>query len=160
MAAKAAFSIRAIEPTDRAQWEPLWAGYNAFYGRDADTALDQSVINATWQRFFEEAEPLHALVAHQGDQLLGITHFLYHRSMIRIEPVCYLADLFTAPAARGQGVGKALIQAVYAHAQLCKVSYVYWRTSENNTTARRLYDQVAQYSGSVIYHQIIDDLGH
>lgn len=156
MASMASLSVRAIEPADRAQWEPLWQGYNAFYGRAGDTALDAKIVNTTWQRFFDDAEPVHALVAHSGDQLLGITHFMYHRSMIRIEPVCYLADLFTAPAARGQGVGKALIEAVYQHARLCKVSYVYWRTSEDNQTARRLYDHVAQYSGSVVYHQFVN----
>jgi GNAT superfamily N-acetyltransferase len=147
------FSIRAIEAKDRAQWEPLWASYNAFYGREGDTALSQEVIDVTWQRFFDDAEPVHALVAHRGDELLGIVHFLYHRAMIRVEPVCYLADLFTAQAARGQGVGKALIEAVYQHAQLCCCHYVYWRTHETNDTARRLYEQVAFNSGSVVYHR-------
>jgi GNAT superfamily N-acetyltransferase len=152
MAEPVAFAIRAIEAADRAQWEPLWAGYNAFYGREGDTALSQEVIDTTWQRFFDDAEPVHALVAHRGDELLGIVHFLYHRAMIRVEPVCYLADLFTAQAARGQGVGKALIEAVYQHAQLCGSHYVYWRTHETNATARRLYEQVAVNSGSMVYH--------
>lgn len=155
MAAIAPFSIRAIERADRAQWEPLWQGYNAFYGRAGDTALDAEIVGATWHRFFDDDEPVHALVAHHGDQLLGIVHFMYHRATIRIEPVCYLADLFTAPAARGQGVGKALIEAVYQHARFCQVSYVYWRTGEGNETARRLYNRVAQYSGSVVYHQFV-----
>jgi GNAT superfamily N-acetyltransferase len=150
-----AFSIRAIEHQDRKQWELLWQGYNAFYGRTDETALDTAIVEASWQRFFDEAEPVHALVAHRGGELLGIVHFLYHRAMIQIEPVCYLADLFTAEQARGQGVGKALIEAVYQHAKLCKVSYVYWRTHENNATARRLYEQVASYSGSVVYHQFL-----
>jgi GNAT superfamily N-acetyltransferase len=158
MAEPAAFAIRAIEPADRAQWESLWEGYNAFYGREGDTALSQEIVTTTWQRFFDENEPVHALVAHRGDELLGIVHFLYHRAMIRIEPVCYLADLFTAPAARGQGVGKALIEAVYQHARLCQVSYVYWRTSEDNQVARRLYEQVAHFSGSVVYHQFMNEI--
>jgi GNAT superfamily N-acetyltransferase len=153
MAEPAAFAIRAIEPADRAQWESLWAGYNAFYDREGDTALSQEVIDTTWQRFFDEAEPVHALVAHRGDELLGIVHFLYHRAMIRVEPVCYLADLFTAQTARGQGVGKALIEAVYQHSQLSGCHYVYWRTHETNTTARRLYEQVAFNSGSMVYHR-------
>jgi GNAT superfamily N-acetyltransferase len=150
-----AFSIRALEAKDRAQWEQLWAGYNAFYGRADETALASEVVETTWQRFFDDAEPMHAIVAHRGDDLLGITHFLYHRSMIRVEPICYLADLFTAEQARGQGVGKALIEAVYLHAKLCTVSYVYWRTSEDNAAARSLYAQVSQYSGSVVYHQFL-----
>jgi GNAT superfamily N-acetyltransferase len=153
--AQGGVSVRAIQTQDRKQWEPLWAAYNAFYGREGDTALSQEVIDTTWQRFFDEAEPVHALVAHQGDTLLGIAHFLYHRAMIRIEPVCYLADLFTAPEARGQGVGKALIDAVYQHAQLCGSQYVYWRTHETNATARRLYEQVAYNSGSMVYHRYL-----
>jgi GNAT superfamily N-acetyltransferase len=155
MAESAAFAIRAIEPADRAQWEPLWEGYNTFYGREGDSALSQEVIDTTWQRFFDEAEPVHALVAHRGDELLGIVHFLYHRAMIRVEPVCYLADLFTAQSARSQGVGKALIEAVYQHAQLSGSQYVYWRTHEINATARRLYEQVAFNSGSMVYHRFL-----
>ena len=97
--------IRPIEPTDLAGWTPLWDGYNAFYGRAGATALRQKITETTWQRFFDPAEPVHALVAESGGQLLGLTHYLYHRNTTRIELTCYLQDLFTAPEARGQGRG-------------------------------------------------------
>jgi len=105
--------IRPLRETDLTAWTPLWDGYNAFYGREGKTALAPEITKITWQRFFDPAEPVFALVAESGGKLLGLTHYLYHRSTTRIELTCYLQDLFTDPAARGQGVGRALIEGVY-----------------------------------------------
>ena len=104
-----------------------------------------------WQRFFDPAEPVFALVAEQDGQLVGLVHFLFHRSTTRIEPVCYLQDLFTASEARGQGVGRALIEGVHAQARDAGAKRVYWQTREDNVAARRLYDQVARHLGFIVY---------
>jgi len=90
--------VRPIAPADRAAWAPLWDGYNAFYGRAGATALAPEITDVLWQRLFDPAEPVFALVAEDAGRLLGLAHFLFHRSTTRIEPVCYLQDLFTAPA--------------------------------------------------------------
>jgi GNAT superfamily N-acetyltransferase len=94
---------------------------------------------------------VHALVAESGGELVGLTHYLFHRSTTRIVPVCYLQDLFTAESVRGRGVGKALIEAVYGKAKAAGCDRVYWQTHETNATAMRLYDQVADKSGFVVY---------
>jgi len=91
-----------VSPNDYEQWLPLWAWYNAFYGRSGATALPAEVSDATWKRFFEASEPVHALVAEQGGELLGLAHYLYHRSTTAMQPICYLQDLFTKEGARGQ----------------------------------------------------------
>jgi GNAT superfamily N-acetyltransferase len=105
----------------------------------------------TWSRFFDGYEPMHALVAEADGGLIGIVHYLFHRNTSMIGPTCYLQDLFTAPAARGRGVGRALIEAVYAAARAAGAGRVYWMTHETNRTAMRLYDQVAERSGFVQY---------
>ncbi len=87
---------------------------------------------------------------------MGLVHYLWHRSTITIEPTCYLQDLFTAEGARGKGVGRALIEAVYEQARLAGVAQVYWRTHATNATARRLYDQVAEESGSLVYKKRLE----
>ncbi len=97
--------IRPIEPADQTAWTPLWDGYNAFYGRHGETALDPAITATTWQRFFDPDEPVFALVAECDGRLVGLVHFLFHRSTTRIEPVCYLQDLFTAASERGRGIG-------------------------------------------------------
>ncbi|MDX6456691.1 MAG: hypothetical protein QOE55_388 [Acidobacteriaceae bacterium] len=97
--------VRPVRPKDFAGWKPLWAGYNAFYGRKGETALPDAITSMTWARFFDGYEPMHALVAEQGDQLLGLTHFIFHRSTTSLGPVCYLQDLFTVEASRGKGWG-------------------------------------------------------
>src|SRR5579871_1154690 len=108
--------IRFVTRHDYERWLPLWDGYNAFYGRSGPTALDGEITRMTWARFFDAYEPVHALVADNGGELLGLTHYLFHRSTTAIAPVCYLQDLFTVEAARGKGVGRALINGVYAQA--------------------------------------------
>jgi GNAT superfamily N-acetyltransferase len=147
----AAVHIRLVTRGDYAAWLPLWDGYNRFYGRFDGTALPDAITRMTWERFFDAYEPMHAMVAEDGARLVGLVHYLFHRSTITIEPTCYLQDLFTAEAARGKGVGRALIETVYEQARLAGVVQVYWRTHATNATARRLYDQVAEESGSLVY---------
>ena len=147
--------IRPIRPEDYDSWLPLWNGYNEFYGRSGPTALALEVTQTTWKRFFDPAEPVHALVAESDGTLLGLTHYLYHRSTISIEPVCYLQDLFTVEAARGMGVATALIQEVYRRAMEAKSPRVYWQTHETNLTAQRLYDKVAERSGFIVYRHLL-----
>jgi GNAT superfamily N-acetyltransferase len=136
---------------DYPAWTELWEGYNAFYGRSGDTALAPQITEVTWSRFFEEGEPMHALVARAGARLVGLAHFLYHRSTTQLAPICYLNDLFTAEAVRGRGVGRALIGAVCEHARAAGSPRVYWQTHETNTAAMKLYDKVAQKSGFLVY---------
>ncbi len=146
-----AIMVRAIRESDYEAWLPLWAGYNAFYGREGATALDPEITRATWRRFFDPAEPVFALVAESDDEVLGLTHYLYHRSTTRIELTCYLQDLFTLPAARGRGVGRALIEAVYREAAASGIKRVYWQTQHSNATGRLLYDKVARHLGFIVY---------
>ena len=146
--------IRSVTPQDYAQWLPLWDGYNAFYGRAGATALAPEITRTTWARFFDAYEPVHALVAARDDELLGLTHYLFHRSTTAIGPNCYLQDLFTSEAARGKGVGHALIDGVYQRAKLAGCLRVYWHTHETNHTAMRLYDDVAEHSGFVVYRKL------
>jgi GNAT superfamily N-acetyltransferase len=147
-------NIRFVTRSDYAQWLPLWDGYNAFYKRFGPTALAGEITAMTWARFFDGYEPVHALVADSGGQLLGLTHYLFHRSTTAIEPTCYLQDLFTSAAARGKGVGRALITGVYEQAKRAGSSRVYWQTHETNLTAMQLYDQVADKSGFVVYRKL------
>ena len=148
-------TVRNIVPGDFAGWRPLWDGYNTFYGRHGDNALPEEVTRITWSRFFDAHEPMHALIAEASGRIVGLAHYLFHRSTIQIAPTCYLADLFTDPNLRGRGVGHALIQAVYGAAAAAQVPRVYWQTHETNRTAMRLYDQVAEKSGFQVYRKSV-----
>jgi GNAT superfamily N-acetyltransferase len=148
-------SVRFVVREDYEQWLPLWDGYNAFYGRSGATALAPEITGMTWARFFDAYEPVHGLVAESDGQLLGLTHYLFHRSTTAIEPVCYLQDLFTSNAARGRGIGRALINRVYEEARLAGSSRVYWQTHQTNLTAMQLYDKVAERSGFVVYRNLL-----
>ncbi|MFN4923166.1 N-acetyltransferase family protein [Bradyrhizobium sp.] len=147
--------IRAIAHEDYDRWLPLWDGYNSFYGRSGPTALPPEVTATTWARFFDADEPMHALVAEQDGKLIGLVHYLFHRTTTTIAPICYLNDLFTSEAARGKGVGRALIEAVYTEARRAGSPRVYWQTHETNTTAQALYNKVAERSGFIVYRKTL-----
>jgi GNAT superfamily N-acetyltransferase len=148
-------AVRFVTRADYPRWLPLWDGYNKFYGRSGETALAAEITQMTWARFFDAYEPVHALVAEADGRLLGLVHYLFHRSTISIAPTCYLQDLFTSEAARGKGIGRALIGAVTEQAKLAGSSRVYWLTHETNETAMKLYDKVAEKSGFVVYRKNI-----
>ncbi|MCZ4092173.1 GNAT family N-acetyltransferase [Sinorhizobium psoraleae] len=148
-------SIRPVVRSDYDRWLPLWEGYNAFYGRLGETALTSDITLMTWSRFFDAYEPMHALVAESKGRLIGLTHYIFHRSTTSIQPNCYLQDLFINEAARGKGVGQALINGVFEAARRAGSPRVYWLTHESNVKAMRLYDQVAVKSGFVMYKMMI-----
>jgi GNAT superfamily N-acetyltransferase len=149
-------AVRPIREADRPAWEPLWDGYNAFYGRSGETALPRAVTETTWRRFFDPAEPVFALVAEADGALVGLTHYLFHRSTTRIALTCYLQDLFTAPAERGRGIGRALIEGVYQRAKAAGITRVYWQTQAANAAGRMLYDKVAEHAGFIVYSKDLD----
>ena len=142
---------RPIEHRDYDSWRPLWDGYNAFYGRFGPTALPEDITTSTWERFFADTEPVHALVAERDGRIVGLTHYLFHRSTTRLRDVCYLQDLFTVEDVRGQGVGRLLIQSVYEAARRAGCTRVYWQTHDSNASARALYDKVATNHGFIVY---------
>ena len=123
----------------------LWA-------RGRDRAAGR-VTRTTWSRFFDGDEPVHALVAELDGRMVGIVHFIFHRSTTLLRPTCYLQDLYTLASARGKGVGRALIEQVYRRAAEAGSSRVYWLTHETNETAMKLYDKVAEKSGFVVYRK-------
>jgi len=145
------FEIRPIRRADYEEWRPLWDGYNAFYGRSGATALPEEITRRTWERFFDTAEPVHALVTEEAGRLVGLVHYLYHRSTTRLHDVCYLQDLFTVSSLRGLGVGRGLINAVYDAARAAGCSRVYWQTQVTNQPGRALYDKVAEHRGFIVY---------
>ena len=151
----AALVVRPVARQDYDAWLPLWNGYNKFYGRFGPTALPAEITRQTWARFFDAYEPVHALVAESEGKLVGLVHYLFHRSTTMIEPTCYLQDLFTDEAMRGRGAGRALIEAVYGRAKAAGGTRVYWLTHQTNATARKLYDQVAEDTGFIVYRKLL-----
>jgi GNAT superfamily N-acetyltransferase len=143
--------IRPITNIDYEAWLPLWDGYNAFYGRHGETALDLNITQTTWGRFLNKNEPVHAFVAEQNGQLVGLVHFIFHRSTSRLNDVCYLQDLYVNKDLRGTGIGRQLIQAVYDAALKAGSTRVYWQTQDSNTAGRALYDKVAKHLGFIVY---------
>ena len=137
--------IAALRPEDRAGWEPLARGYKAFYA----TPTTDAEYDTAFRRLVAH-DDVHGLAAFLDDQLVGIAHYLFHTSTWAAS-VCYLQDLFTAPAARGKGVARTLIEAVAEEARRNGAARYYWLTQEDNSVARLLYDKVARFKGFIRY---------
>jgi len=142
--------IRLVSAADHAAWLPLWQGYQRFY--NADIAPEVSAV--TWQRFLDPAEPMFAALAWQDGVAVGLVHWIFHRSCWTVSDYCYLQDLYVAETVRGGGVGRALIEQVYAAAQAAGANRVHWLTQEDNAQARQLYDRIASRSGFIQYRQL------
>ena len=143
-------TIRLIGTDERAAWEPLWKGYQAFY----KVVIPDEATRVTWARLHDPGEPMDVLGAYIGGRLCGIVHYLFHRSCWTIGDYCYLQDLFVAEGARHLGLGRALIAAVEERARRAGASRVYWLTHESNATARALYDKLAERSGFIQYRKL------
>jgi GNAT superfamily N-acetyltransferase len=142
--------IKPVGADERAAWEPLWQGYLAFY----KATLAPIATDTAWTRFHDAAEPMHLLGAYADGKLTGIVQFLYHRSTWTPGNYCYLQDLFVADGARGLGLGRKLIEAVYETAKAAGCSRVHWLTQNDNATARLLYDGIADNPGFMQYRKI------
>jgi GNAT superfamily N-acetyltransferase len=142
--------IRSVGRDERDAWEPLWDGYLTFY----ETSVPRETKDITWARFHDAAEPMFLLGAYVDGRLTGIVHYLFHRSCWTPGDYCYLQDLFVVDGARGLGLGRALIEAVYARAQAAGANRVHWLTHETNAQARILYDQVADRPGFIQYRKL------
>ena len=143
-----AFDIRPFSAEDRAAWEPLWQGYLDFYERHG---FAREITDATWRRLLTPGANVRGLGCFSHGALLGIAHYVFQEVTSWAAPRCYLNDLFTAPEARGRGVGRALIEAVASAARAEGADQLWWLTHETNTQARALYDGVAERSGFIQY---------
>ena len=143
-------TVRPLRNEDRDQWSDMWRDYLAFY----ETSVPDDVYDTTFSRLLgDDPSDFSCFVAELDGQLIGLTHFLFHRHAWKVEKVCYLQDLFTCPEARGTGVGRALIQAVYDEADRQGAPSVYWLTQDFNHTARKLYDRIGTQTPFIRYQR-------
>ncbi|EFL90750.1 GNAT family N-acetyltransferase [Ahrensia sp. R2A130] len=146
-------SIRPLQDGDFDRWKPLWDGYLTFYEAD----LPESVAHSTFARIIDPEGDLHGFGwFSENGEMLGMTTFLYHPTTWDERYRCYLNDLFTVPAARGKGVARALIEAVYDAAAAAGSDQVYWTTQEFNYAGRMLYDRVGSKTPFIKYNKVLD----
>jgi GNAT superfamily N-acetyltransferase len=144
--------IRPLRSKDESDWRRLWTGYLRFY----QATVPDEVYASTFARLLgDDPRDFNALVAEADGQLLGLTHYLFHRHAWKTEEVCYLQDLYVDPQARGTGLGRALIEAVYARADAAGAPAVYWLTQDFNHEARQLYDRIARVTPFIRYNRAL-----
>jgi GNAT superfamily N-acetyltransferase len=141
--------IRPLEARDRAQWNALWSGYLRFYRQ----RLPDEVTEGTFARLIDACAPLRGLVAERGGALEGFVHYQFHPTSWSLRDSCYLEDLYVDSQARGGGIGRALIRAVYEAADRAQAASVYWLTQEFNAEGRALYDTLARRTSFIRYER-------
>ena len=139
---------RPLQKSDWEDWKRLWTDYLTFY----ETELSEDIYTSSFNRMLgDDPADFNGIVAEKDGQIIGLTHYVFHRHGWKIENVCYLQDLYVDPSLRGTGAGRALIEAVYEAADKNGVNSVYWMTQEFNHTARQLYDRIAKKTPFVQY---------
>ncbi len=145
-----ALIVRPLRAADRPDWDDMWRAYLTYY----ETSVAPAVYDSTFARLLgDDAVDFNALIAERDGRPVGLVHYLFHRHAWKVENVCYLQDLFTRPETRGTGVGRALIEAVYAQADAMGCPSVYWLTQDFNATARRLYDRIGVKTPFIRYQR-------
>ncbi|NSX56395.1 GNAT family N-acetyltransferase [Parasulfitobacter algicola] len=143
-----AVTIRPLTHEDHSEWRRLWTAYLEFY----ESSVPETVYETTFTRLLgDDPQDFTCLLAVQDDQPVGLVHYVFHRHCWKVENTCYLQDLYADPEVRGQGVGRKLIEAVYAAADANESHSVYWNTQEFNKTARQLYDRVGVVTPFIKY---------
>jgi len=143
-------TIRPLKAADEEQWRRLWHDYLVFY----ETSVPQEVYSSSFARLLgDDPQDFNGLVAELDGKLVGLTHYLFHRHGWKIENTCYLQDLYADPNVRGKGIGRALIEGVYAAADAAGAPAVYWLTQDFNTEARKLYDRIAVLTPFIKYQR-------
>lgn len=140
-------TIRDARLQDESRWRELWADYLTFY----DVTVDADITDQTWRRVFDPASAIAMRVAEVEGRVMGFALYLTHEGTWIRTRDCYLEDLFVDPDARGKGVGRALIDDLVALGKAKGWSRLYWHTSEQNKTARALYDSYVKSDGHIRY---------
>jgi GNAT superfamily N-acetyltransferase len=141
--------IKPLSKDQYEEWYPLWQGYLTFY----ETSLPDEIAKNNWTRFFDDNEPVGAIGAFIDGKMVGFVHYIFHRTNWSLYSTCYLQDLYANPGVRGEGIGRALIEAVYTKAKEQGLEQVYWMTQNHNKTARKLYDKIADDHGFMVYEK-------
>lgn len=141
-------TIRPLARDDKTAWLLLWHGYLTYYKSE----IPDEVTRTTWSRLISDKFPIDGFGAFdEACEMLGFVHYMFHPVTWAIGPRCYLEDLFTNEAARGKGVGRALIEAVAQEAKLGDADQLYWLTENDNVRAQILYDKVATKTHFIKY---------
>lgn len=143
-------SIRPLIASDEMEWRRLWSGYLAFY----ETKLAEAVYASTFERLTSGRDgEFSGILATLNGRPVGLAHYIFHRTCWATADTCYLQDLYADPEVRGTGIGRRLIEAVYAAADAKGASSVYWMTQEFNATARKLYDRIGVKTPFIEYNR-------
>lgn len=146
--------VRRVRPADRAAWEPMWADYVSAVDSDPGAVATE----ATWHRLNDPDSAIVGWIGGRGDgPAEGFVNCVLHPNTFSDRPVCYLEDLYVAPAARGSGLAALLIDTVIETGRQEGWARVYWHTMEDNYRARALYDRYGRHTGYVRYQVIPGD---
>jgi GNAT superfamily N-acetyltransferase len=142
--------IRELQASDETEWRRLWTAYLDFY----EASVSEVVYATTFSRMLSPSDhEYRGLIALKDGRPVGLAHYLFHRHGWRVENVCYLQDLYADPQVRGTGIGRRLIEAVYAAADAAGSPNVYWMTQHFNAEARQLYDRIGELTPFIKYQR-------
>jgi GNAT superfamily N-acetyltransferase len=123
---------------------PAIADYQRFYEVEE---IDEGRNRTFFARFLSPSDDGMILAARSGGEgaagngePLGYACLYWHLSSLAAAETVLMNDLFVLEAARGKGVGRALIEASASVARERGAHSLEWSTAPTNTRAQALYD--------------------
>lgn len=140
--------VRHAVAADHERWTALFDHYR----HAGHLAPDRQVSDRVWAWTQDPVHPVSALIAADGDEVVGFAHYRRFPRPINGDEGLYLDDLFTRPAARGRGVAKAMIDHLADEVHQGRFAVLRWTSRPDNHAARGLYDRIAQRAESITYN--------
>ena len=146
-------TVRLIAPNDERGWRDLWTTYNASYPRTEETM--SALTTQNFNRFLDPDDSVNCVVAiSRADEVIGFVTWYLHPSTSHIGGKICMHDLYVDSSIRNSGVGRKLIEFVFAEADRKRIEVVYWFTAAENEVAQGLYGKIAKRTNFVRYERI------
>lgn len=128
--------MRRAEPADAADVARLLHDFNTEFD---DPTPGVAVLTERARELIAAGEIVVLLAGEAPD---GLAQFRFLRSVWSGALDVYLEELYVVPARRGQGIGRALLEATMATAREAGATHIDLNTGETDTAARSLYESV------------------
>lgn len=127
-------TLQRLSPDTRDAWETIWQD-------SVNGVLSNEVIEHTYKQALDGS--IHAILAFDGDKVVGLLHYVVHPVAGCIDPVCYMQDLYVSPQNRRKGTARLLIADLKKTAEKNKFDRIYWLLENGNKGAEEFYRDLA-----------------
>ena len=142
-----------LNQSDKKDWIKLYHAYAEFY----EMEMNENILDTVWSWIHSPDIQFYSIgIKSSENVLIGFMHFREMPSPLRGKLVGFLDDLFVHPDFRGSGAVQLLFKELKLQANKNNWPYVRWITANDNSRARKVYDQISEPIDFVTYQMPIN----